>query len=421
MAFGWHIFSKTTFMDTFITQYLTALSTNMLILHGTSILLTVLCFLFVRKILKLGRRDDPPAIQVVVLRLCLLAYFLFEVVDIVLLHALPKYNRPLYSGALSILTLFAAILLCNFFNKWARKRFGTEKVIDGQKEVIPTYYSRLTGLLFSIVISIKVVYLLVKIWQMDSLLQTTGFVGVIAAFLVLTNAIWLPDIYYGLVILNSDMFEDGEAVRFTEQGPIYVINRISLIYTTLLNVENNNKAMIRNSKIMDNKIENLTRRASVEGLRQSLSFKVSYPKFDDVTGENGEKDSHLRSEVDRYYHKLETMFKEANEYVQKNSEESIAQNTPFDWGIVNAGDYALEIIMHYYLAPLPATKLTKKLRKIIYESRKKVVHAVYMQSIIHGIELSTPTLVNIDSPRALAQARKNLKLKRAINTELMET
>lgn len=390
----------------------TVLSTKLLILHGTSMLLAILFFIFTKKILSLGRDDAPPAIQVLLVKLCLLAYFIFESVDIVFLHALPEYDRPLYRGALSILTIFIGISLCNIFNRWSKKRFGSEKTIDGQVEIVATYYSRLTGLLFSIVMTIKVVYVLVKIWEMNSLLETTGFVGIIAAFLVFTNSIWLPDIYYGLVILNSDMFGDGDAIRFGDDGPIYVINRVSLVYTSLLNIENNNKAVLRNSKIIENKVENLTRRASIEGLRQSTSFKVSYPNITVPDAMADEDELDLKSEVDRYYKKIETMFANAYDYIKENCNGSIANNIGFDWGITNAGDYALEIVMHYYLAPLPSTKLTKKLRKILFETRQQLVSAVYTQSILTGIELSTPTLINIGNNRNTAQFRKALDLTR---------
>ena len=399
-------------MGNFFDQNFTVLSTKLLILHGTSMLLAILFFIFAKKILSLGRDDPPPAIQVLIVKLCLLTYFAFEFVDIVFLHAIPEYDRPLYKGALSILTIFVGIALCNLFNKWSKKRFGSERTIDGQVEIVATYYSRLTGLLFSIVMTIKVMYILVKIWELNSLLETTGFVGIIAAFLVFTNSIWLPDIYYGLVILNSDMFVDGDAVRFDNDGPIYVINRVSLIYTTLLNVENNNKAVLRNSKIIENKVENLTRRASIEGLRQSLSFKVSYPNITAPDAMVNGAELNLGSEVDRYYKKIENMFTSAHDYIKKNCNGSIANNTQFDWGITNAGDYALELVMHYYLAPLPSTKLTKKLRKILYETRQQIVSSVYTQSIINGIELSTPTLINIGNNRNMAQFRKALDLSR---------
>ena len=384
----------------------TVLNTKVLIMHGISMSLTVLFFIFVKKVLSFGRDDDPPALQIVIVKLCLISYLIFELVDIVLLHAIPEYDRPLYRGALSILTIFFGISLCNIFNKWSKKRFGAEKTIDGKTELVATYYSRLTGLLFSTVMTIKVLYLLVKIWEMNSLLETTGFVGIIAAFLVFTNSIWLPDIYYGLVILNSDMFADGDAIRFDNDGPIYVINRVSLIYTTLLNVGNNNRAVLRNSKIIENKVENLTRRASIEGLRQSLSFKVSYPIITTTKDSTKETELKLRSEVDHYYKKIETMFTNANDEVKKNCNGCIANNTQFDWRITNAGDYALEVTMHYYLAPLPVTKLTKKLRKILFETRHQIVSSVYTHSVINGIELSTPTLINIGETRDVAPSER---------------
>lgn len=383
-----------------------ALDTKMLAIHGLSMFVTAILFLFAGRILSVWREDPAPGLQIMALRLFLLMYFSFEFIDIILLHALPKYDRPLYSGALSILTFCIGVLINNLLNRAATRRFGAERKIDGREETIPTYYSRLTSLIFSVIISMVVIYLLVKIWEMNSLLETTGFVGLIAAFLVFTNAIWLPDVYYGLVILNSDMFQDGDAIRFENGGGIYVINRVSLIYTSLLNVESNNKAVLRNSKIFEHKVENLTRRASIEGLRQDLYFKVSYPKFqlgDQTSTDNGQN---LSVQVDRFYQKLDSMFKNAISETKDRCQDCMAQNAEFDWGILNAGDYALEIVLHYYLAPLPSTKLTKNLRKIIFATRQKILYAVYKQSIIYGVELSTPTLINIDTLTKAPQRNK---------------
>jgi hypothetical protein len=62
--------------------------------------------------------------------------------------------------------------------------------------------------------------------------------------------------------------------------------------------------------------------------------------------------------------------------------------------------------MHYYLAPLPVTKLTKKLRKVLFETRHQIIYSVYAQSVINGIELSTPALINIGNNRDMAQFGK---------------
>ena len=186
-------------------------------IHGISLFFSAAFFIFAHKILSLGREDHPPTVQIAVFRFIILIYFSFELFDVLILHAVPEYNRPLYKGAQTIASLFLGIIFNNYFSSWAKKRFGAEKVIDGKVEILASYYSRLTGLLFSIVVSITVIYSIIKIWDMNSLLETTGFLGVIAAFLVFTNPIWLPDLYFGLVILNSDMFGDGDVIRFENE------------------------------------------------------------------------------------------------------------------------------------------------------------------------------------------------------------
>ena len=63
-----------------------------------------------------------------------------------------------------------------------------------------------------------------KLWGYDSLLETPGVFGVVVAFLAITNGIWAPALYYGLVVLSSNMLEDDDVVTFENNAEsIYIL------------------------------------------------------------------------------------------------------------------------------------------------------------------------------------------------------
>ncbi len=94
---------------------------------------------------------------------------------------------------------------------------------------LDTYSSRLIGLILLVFIVLTTIYSLIKIWNADGMLETTGIFRVIAALLAYTSHIWAPDIISGLIILNTQILVDVDIVVGGSYPDEYNISKVTLI------------------------------------------------------------------------------------------------------------------------------------------------------------------------------------------------
>ena len=132
---------------------------------------------------------------------------------------------------------------------------------------------------------------------------------------MLFRSIWAPDLFHGMVILNSKMLEDGDVVQFSENGDEYIINRVTFIYTILLDVRNNHRTLIKNSKLLESKVDNLSKKASTDGLRMKLSYKIGYPK---------------KCDIDKFKKDVNSMFDEVNQISIEKEDIKINEKVAFE-------------------------------------------------------------------------------------------
>ncbi|WP_101756714.1 mechanosensitive ion channel domain-containing protein [Oceanicoccus sp. KOV_DT_Chl] len=313
-----------------------------------------------------------------------------QILDILVLRVSSDYESYFINIGLSLLSLYSALFSYSIFTYFSRKRFGHEKSIDDKTLYLDTYSTRIVNILFFAIVVFSTIYALIIIWGANSLLETTGIFGIIAAFLAFTSSIWAPDIISGLIILNSQMLEDGDVVVIEGYKDEYIINKVSLIYIILYDVRNNHRTLIRNNRFIQSKIDNLSRIASTEGVRQSITFNIGYPTIEDLPAEEREQ------ALSAFKTKIDNMFKKAYENCLENTAIKINNNKVFDWAITNAGDYALEYTLWIYLERIPNTKVTSTIRKHIVSTRLKVNEAVYTSAVMSGIKLATPSLEKIE-------------------------
>jgi len=282
--------------------------------------------------------------------------------------------------------IYAGMFVYSFFGTLSKKRFGRSRMQDNKPIYTETYNSRLVSIVLLAIIVVTTIYGLIKVWGADSLLETTGIFGIFIAFLAFTSSIWAPDIISGMIILNSDILEDGDVVTISDHSNEYIIARVTLIYVVLYDVRNNHRTLIRNSQFMNNRIDNLSRIASSNGIRQALVYNIGYPKFPD--------NIELRvAALNDFKETIGDLFERANLACNEAQEIKINDNKPFEWALTNAGDYALEYTLWIYLERIPNTKVTSKIRQHLMGTIYKVNEAVYTASILEGIDLSTPDII----------------------------
>ena len=263
-----------------------------------------------------------------------------------------------------LIVLYFAILFTQLINFFVRQRFGKTRIVKDTISIADTYSSRGLSIFVTVVTTIIALVSCLRILGFDSVLEAGGALGIIGLFLAMTQASWAPDIISGLIILNSRLCEEGDVIQVEMDGKTVTasIFRTKLFHTECLDLTNNHRLMIRNAKLRDQGLQNLSRFASARGLRESLFFNIDY--------------KHTEDEVSK-------MIKRAFEKV--DTEEGIREEQ-YDPEIFvyDTGDYAVTWAVFYYI------KDVKRLLPIKHTIRSYILKA----SILSDISLSTPVLQN---------------------------
>ena len=360
--------------------------------HLLVVLINVGLLIYSKKIVEYFNMGRGNGFQLMLFRLVNVLFIFSQLVDYALSLFTNDYKNALGALGYTLLTIYLGAFVFGLLSYIIRKKFGREKEIDGQRHYIDTYNSRLIDIFLIMLIGASVFYAIINIWGITSLLETTGFLGIIIAFLALTHSIWAPDPYYCMVILGSEMIEDGDTIKLDHQPHEYIIARVTFIYTILYDVQNNYRVLIRNSKLIESKIENLSKRTSYDGLRYTIRYKIGYA---DAASESPEA---RKEALGNYFKRIDAMFAAAQERATADQQCLINPNTTFEWLIENTGDYAIEYTLIFYLEALPNTKLTKTIRAYLYQTRALINRYVYEASVEQGLALSTPDLLSLQTP-----------------------
>lgn len=366
--------------------------------HGLVFLLNIALFILARPILNLIAPGQDNEAKIKIFRALNVLVLLLHILDLILVKVTPNYHNYFINLGLSLMIIYAGMVAYSFLGTLAKRRFGRERTLDNKSVYSETYSTRLVNLILLAMIIISTIYALIMIWGANSLLETTGIFGILLGFLAFTSSVWAPDIISGLIILNSQSIEDGDVVVIDGHSNEYVISRVTLIYVILYDIRNNHRTLMRNSQFTSNRVDNLSRVASTNGVRQGLSYKIGYPHFTGHSDERAAQLAEFKSNIDQ-------LFTRAFESCKDNKDIKINESKPFEWAMTNAGDYALEYTLWIYLERIPNTKITSTLRRHLMGTIYKVNEAVYTASIIENIDLSTPDLLQAKITRPLAETQ----------------
>jgi len=328
--------------------------------------LNIILLIFARPIINLIAPGQDNKTKIKIAQALNLLVLLFQIADFGLRQTFASYDGGyLVNLGISLMIIYTGVFLYSFSGTFARKRFGRTRQYDGKDVYIETYNSRLVNIVMLAIIILTVVYILIELWGADSLLETTGIIGILIVFLGFTSSIWAPDIVSGLIILNSEMLVDGDVVIIDGHEDEFIIARVSS-----------------------------------DGIRQSFKYNIGYPAF----SENRET---RETELKAFQKDIADMFTRSNEACVSNEDIRINKSKPFEWAMTSAGDYALEYTLWIYLDRIPNTKVTATIRKHLMGTMYKVNETVFAASVVEGIDLSTPDLINakIDLPAGNAAAK----------------
>lgn len=272
-----------------------------------------------------------------------------------------KNNKTFLVNIIAVLAIiYFSYLAMHIAQGFLVRLYGKRKEINGKIQFIATYQTRLLSIFSSVFIAVIALVSIIRLLGFDSVLEAGGVIGLVGVFLALTSSIWAPDIFHGLIILNSDMFSEGDVIQFKENERIYgLVYKTKVFHTVILNIPNNHRIMIRNSKLRDYTVHNLSKFASAKGLRESLSFKISYD-----TSVSAVKD----------------LFHTVYDAAKLDDSIFIAEQYELEYGVEETGDHAVEWVFYYY---------TKQVDKLML-TRQRLLLLMLETSIEKQISLSTP-------------------------------
>ncbi|NOX42355.1 MAG: mechanosensitive ion channel family protein [Gammaproteobacteria bacterium] len=265
-----------------------------------------------------------------------------------------------YTVMAIIVVLYLSYAGLHLLQYFIRRRYGKTREIEGVSQPIETYNSRLFSIFASAFVFIIAFVSIIRFLGFDSLLEVGGAVGIVGVFLALTQNTWAPDMFSGLIILNSSMVEVGDVIEFNDgDRTLGVVYKTKVFHTEILNLINNHRIMIKNARLREQTIHNLSKFASAKGLREQLHFKIDY----------AEDETNVRK-----------MFQAAFEIATKIENTDIESQYPIEIGIVETGDHAVEWCVYYY---------TKNVKGII-ATRQYFREEILKTSKQMNISLATP-------------------------------
>ena len=271
-------------------------------------------------------------------------------------------NKGLLLHILAVLAIvYFAYLAMHLAHAFLVRQYGKEREINGKKRFTSTYQTRLLSIFSSIFIGIIALVSIIRLLGFDSVLEAGGVIGLIGVFLALTSNIWAPDIFHGLIILNSDMFSEGDVIQFKDgSDSVYgLVYKTKVFHTVILNIVNNHRIMIRNSKLRDFTVHNLSKFASARGLRENLTFKIGYEVSAD---------------------QVKDLFEVVYEKAKDDADIALEEQYDLEYGVKDTGDHAVEWVFYYY---------TKEVEKLML-TRQRLLQLMLETSIEKGISLATP-------------------------------
>jgi hypothetical protein len=292
---------------------------------------------------------------------------------------LPLNQYFWFTKILSVLMIISvANLIDSMLDIFIIQRFGKKKLIDKEERFVETYRSRLVSLVASGMMLIIAILLIVRVIGFESMLETGGVIGFIGVLLALTQGSWAPDLISGLIILNTEVLEEGDVIEVHSAKPIIgTVFKTKLFHTELLDLATNHRVLIPNIQLRQSELFNLSKFASAKGLRERLSFKIGY---------------------DVRQSKVRQLFEEVFDLAQKDIDLPLNHQHGYDLRVLDTGDYAIEWGFFYYIKEV----------KLLLITRHRLLALIAQTAENHGISLATPILyqkVSEAEPESLLPAQ----------------
>ena len=278
--------------------------------------INILLFLYASKISAFFNNGEEDPSKANTFKLFNILFFIAHMLDLFF----QAYSDDFINFGYSLLTIYVAILISATFSYLNRMKFGQKKVANNGKVIYEdNYNTRINNIIIFVLLFILSIISILKIWHMESSLQQTGFIGIILAFLAFTSNHWLPNIISGLTLMNSNHIAKGDIVKFEDE--VYSVFDIGFFYTHLLDITHNSRVLVENAILSKKEITNISKRAGLQGYRDSIVYNISYPP---MTTEKA---------YDDYINSFESIFEELFEEIDGNENYALNYKSKYDLSI----------------------------------------------------------------------------------------
>ena len=359
-------------------------------------LINLLLFLYASKISAFFNNGEEDQTKAKIFQFFNILFFITHLLDLFF----QAYADDFINLGYSLVTAYVAILIFETLSYLNRLKFGNKKVSNNDKvSYEDNYNTRINNIIIFVLLFILSIISVLKIWHMESSLQQTGFIGIILAFLAFTSNHWLPNIISGLTLMNSNHIAKGDIIKFEDN--VYSVFDIGFFYTHLLDITHNSRVLVENAILSKKEITNISKRAGLQGYRDSIVYNISYPP---MTTEKA---------YDDYINSFESIFEELFEEIDGNENYALNYKSKYDLLLTETADYALRYTFYFYYKELKVST-TANIRKT-FSTKFKLNALVQKKAHLKGISLSTPVLINQIGKSATEEVEENAK------SEIMKT
>jgi len=249
--------------------------------------------------------------------------------------------------------------------------YGKEVEVSGEKYFKKWYEANLFSLCIYIINFFVLVFLAIKIFEIDSLVEIGWLWAWILAFMWFTAPVWAIDMIAGIIILQSKNFETGQVYYIYERDKHVWIKSISLTEVKCIDLKTWNPILFRPSEFRNLAVKNLSQWIDGKSSKilREITINVGYEEsFEDMKN--------------LCYEAFDAMMVDllAPDKTNYFPDEPIR-----NLEITNFGDYAVEYKLFYTISsPFYIFKAERLINKYLLRAQKE-----------KNIYFSTPDLLHI--------------------------
>jgi len=156
--------------------------------------------------------------------------------------------------------------------------YGKEVEVSGQKYFKKWYEASLFTLGINIITFFVAIFICIKIFDLNSLVEIWGLWAGILAFMWFTAPVWATDMVAGIIILQSKNFETGQVYYLYERKLYVWIKSISLTEVKCIDLRSGNPIMFRPSDFRNLAVKNLSQWISGKSskIMKEMTIQVAY-------------------------------------------------------------------------------------------------------------------------------------------------